>query len=112
MATAYAAVGIVAGLAGANLQATLQAPWLLGLFAALFVVLAASLFGLFELRMPSALVNRLARAGEARRGGSLLFDADGRLVDTHMGELTRASLADTLRRRFDAHPTVPASSTE
>ncbi|GGJ95931.1 TlpA disulfide reductase family protein [Luteimonas terricola] len=31
---------------------------------------------------------------------TLFFDADGRLVDTHMGELTRASLADTLRRRF------------
>ena len=31
---------------------------------------------------------------------TLFFDADGRLVDTHMGELTGASLADTLRRRF------------
>jgi thiol-disulfide isomerase/thioredoxin len=31
---------------------------------------------------------------------TLFFDAGGRLVDTHMGELTRASLADTLRRRF------------
>ena len=31
---------------------------------------------------------------------TLFFDADGRLVDTHMGELTRASLASTLRRRF------------
>lgn len=31
---------------------------------------------------------------------TLFFAADGRLVDTHMGELTRASLADTLRRRF------------
>ncbi|HRN61996.1 MAG TPA: TlpA disulfide reductase family protein [Luteimonas sp.] len=31
---------------------------------------------------------------------TLFFDANGRLVDTHMGELTRASLADTLRKRF------------
>lgn len=31
---------------------------------------------------------------------TLFFDADGRLVDSHMGELTHASLADTLRRRF------------
>lgn len=43
---------------------------------------------------------------------TLFFDADGRLVDTHMGELTRASLADTLRRRFGARPTVPAPSKE
>ncbi|MGY1530646.1 prolipoprotein diacylglyceryl transferase family protein [Luteimonas sp. A649] len=38
---------------------------------------------------------------------TLFFDAQGRLVDTHMGELTRASLADTLRRRFDASPAPP-----
>ncbi|MFK3844766.1 TlpA disulfide reductase family protein [Stenotrophomonas sp. PS02297] len=43
---------------------------------------------------------------------TLFFDADGGLVDTHMGELTRASLADTLRRRFDAHPNVSPASTE
>ena len=34
---------------------------------------------------------------------TLFFDADGHLVDTHMGELTRASLADTLRKRFGTH---------
>lgn len=97
MATAYAAVGIAAGLAGANLQATLQAPWLLGLFAALFVVLAASLFGLFELRMPSALVNRLARAGEARRGGSLLGAASlGLLSALLVGPCMTAPLAGAL----------------
>src|SRR3546814_18187042 len=38
---------------------------------------------------------------------TLFFNAEGRLVDTHMGELTRATLADTLRRRFDA----PAATT-
>lgn len=35
---------------------------------------------------------------------TLYFDADGRLVDTHLGELTGASLAHTLRRRFGAFP--------
>lgn len=40
---------------------------------------------------------------------TLFFDADGHLVDTHMGELTRASLADTLRKRFGVRPaTAPA----
>lgn len=71
MAATYAAVGVVAGLAGANLQATLQSPWLLSAFAGLFLILASSLFGLFELRLPSALVNRVESAGRSRSGGSL-----------------------------------------
>ncbi|HBP0978942.1 protein-disulfide reductase DsbD [Comamonas sp. Y6] len=71
MAGTYAAVGVAAGLAGANLQATLQSPWLLGAFAALFLVLASSLFGLFELQIPSALINRVESAGRNRSGGSI-----------------------------------------
>lgn len=71
MAGTYAAVGVAAGLAGANLQATLQSPWLLGAFAALFLILASSLFGLFELQLPSALINRVESAGRERAGGSL-----------------------------------------
>lgn len=71
MAGTYAVVGMAAGLAGANLQATLQSPWLLGAFAALFLVLAASLFGMFELRLPSALVNPVGAAGRGRAGGSI-----------------------------------------
>lgn len=70
MAAAYAVVGVMAGLAGANLQAALQSPWLLGAFAALFLLLASSLFGLFELRLPSVLVDRLSSSG-AGKGGSL-----------------------------------------
>ena len=43
---------------------------------------------------------------------TLFFAADGRLVDTHMGELTRASLADTLRRRFGAVATLSSPPPE
>lgn len=71
MAATYAVVGVAAGLAGANLQATLQSPWLLGAFAALFLVLASSLFGLFELRLPSVLINRVESAGRGHSGGSV-----------------------------------------
>ena len=71
MAGTYAVVGVAAGLAGANLQATLQSPWLLGAFAALFLVLASSLFGLFELQLPSALINRIESTGRDRSGGSI-----------------------------------------
>ena len=41
MAGTYAVVGVAAGLAGANLHATLQSPWLLGAFAVLFLVMAS-----------------------------------------------------------------------
>lgn len=71
MAGTYAIVGVAAAMAGANLQATLQSPWLLSAFAVLFLVLASSLFGLFELQLPAFLVNRLQSAGQGQSGGSL-----------------------------------------
>lgn len=71
MALTYAALGVAAGVAGANLQAALQNPWLIGAFAAVFVALALSLFGAFELQLPSWLGNRLDRAGSRQRGGTL-----------------------------------------
>lgn len=46
----------------------------------------------------------MAETGARALPTTLFFDVGGRLVDSHMGELTRASLADTLRRRFDAKP--------
>ncbi|WP_409079891.1 protein-disulfide reductase DsbD [Pusillimonas sp. SM2304] len=97
MAGTYAAVGVAAGLAGANLQATLQSPWLLGAFAALFLILASSLFGLFELRLPSALMNRLQAAGPARSGGSVTAAAAlGFLSALLVGPCMTAPLAGAL----------------
>ena len=46
----------------------------------------------------------MAETGARALPTTLFFDASGRLVDTHLGELTGASLADTLRRRFDEAP--------
>lgn len=71
MALTYAAIGVIAGLAGANLQAALQNPWLLGSFAAIFVVLSLAMFGAFELRLPARLSNWLDSAGRHQRGGTL-----------------------------------------
>lgn len=71
MALVYAAMGVLAALLGANLQAVLQQPWLLGTFAAIFVVLALPMFGFFELQLPVGLRDRLENAGRQRRGGSL-----------------------------------------
>ena len=72
MALVYAGLGVLAALLGANLQALLQQPWLLGSFAALFVVLALPMFGFFELQLPAGLRDRLESAGRGRKGGSLL----------------------------------------
>lgn len=70
-ALVFTAAGVVAGLLGANLQIAFQAPWVVGLFAALFVALALSSFGLFEIQLPRALRARLGAAGDRQRGGSL-----------------------------------------
>ena len=97
MALTYASVGVAAALAGANLQATLQAPWLLSAFATLFLVLAASLFGLFELRLPAFIMNRLDAAGRNRTGGSLASAAAlGFLSALLVGPCMTAPLAGAL----------------
>ena len=72
MALVYAGLGVLAALLGANLQALLQQPWLLGSFAALFVMLALPMFGFFELQLPAGLRDRLESAGRGRKGGSLI----------------------------------------
>jgi len=69
MALTYALAGVAAGLSGAMLAATLQSPWVLGGFAALFVALALSMFGLYELQLPVALQSRLAAATNRLPGG-------------------------------------------
>lgn len=70
MAVAYTAAGILAGLFGANLQALAQRPSILIGFSALFVMLALSMFGLFELQMPLILQNRLTQLSARQQGGS------------------------------------------
>ncbi|MEJ5863036.1 protein-disulfide reductase DsbD [Pseudomonas farsensis] len=74
MAASFAALGALMGMfgAGLNLQARLQSAWVLVPFAAFFVVFALAMFGLFELKLPQALSNRLDRVANRTQGGSLL----------------------------------------
>lgn len=72
MAGAYALFGVFAGLAGRNLQAALQAPAAIIAFSAVFVALALSMFGWFELQVPSFLQSRLAALSNRQRGGTVL----------------------------------------
>ncbi|KAE9641455.1 protein-disulfide reductase DsbD [Pseudomonas sp. PB103] len=97
MALVYAAMGVIAALLGANLQAWLQNPWLLGTFAAIFVVLALPMFGFFELQLPVALRDRLENASRSRSGGSLVgAGALGALSGLLVGPCMTAPLAGAL----------------
>src|SRR6266513_5746792 len=69
MAVTYTAIGIAAAFSGSLLSAALQNAWVLGAFAAVFVVLALSMFGLYELRLPSAWQARLTEASNRLGGG-------------------------------------------
>ncbi|MFG1204137.1 protein-disulfide reductase DsbD [Xanthobacter aminoxidans] len=70
MAAAYGVLGMGAAWTGANLQAALQTPWAIGLMAAVFVVLAGAMFGLFNLAVPSALAARLPSGGRGSIAGA------------------------------------------
>ncbi|EJN38602.1 thiol:disulfide interchange protein [Pseudomonas sp. GM84] len=74
MAASFAVLGALMGLfgAGLNLQARLQSAWVLVPFALFFVLFALAMFGLFELKLPHALSNRLENVANHTRGGSLL----------------------------------------
>ena len=71
MAVAYAAAGIAAAFSGSLLAAALQNAWVLGAFALVFVVLALSMFGFYELRLPGFLHDRLHSAHRSLPGGRI-----------------------------------------
>ena len=71
MAVTYAAIGVIAALSGAFISAALQNPWVLAAFAAIFVVLALSMFGFYDLQLPSALQSKAHAASAKLRGGEL-----------------------------------------
>jgi thiol:disulfide interchange protein DsbD len=71
MAVAYAAAGVGAAYSGTLLAAALQNAWVLGAFALIFVVLALSMFGLFELQLPAFLQQKLADTQQRLQGGRM-----------------------------------------
>lgn len=96
-ALVYAAMGVLAALLGANLQALLQNPWLLGSFAAVFVLLALPMFGFFELQLPVAVRDRLEHVSRSQRGGNLMgAGVLGALSGLLVGPCMTAPLAGAL----------------
>jgi thiol:disulfide interchange protein DsbD len=71
MAITYAIAGVAAGLSGAMLAAALQNAWVLGTFALIFVTLAFSMFGFYELQLPTFLQSKLTEEAGHIRGGHL-----------------------------------------
>ena len=69
MALTYTVAGMLAALLGQNLQAWFQNPWVLAAFGGLFVLLALSMFGFYDLQVPSALQSRLATWSHRQYGG-------------------------------------------
>lgn len=74
MATMYSVLGVGAALSGKLFGSMLQNPWVLGAIAAALVAMALSMFGLWEIRLPTTLMNRAgARVGPAGAFGMGLF---------------------------------------
>ena len=66
MSVAYTIAGVIAGVFGANLQAALQNPYVLVVFALIFVALAFSMFGYFEIKLPQAIQTKLNKTTDGK----------------------------------------------
>ena len=66
MSVAYTIAGIIAGVFGANLQAALQNPYVLVVFALIFVALAFSMFGYFEIKLPQSIQNKVNKTTDGK----------------------------------------------
>lgn len=76
MAVTYAVVGVIAGVSGIDVGAALQNPWVLTIFAIIFVALAFSLFGYYEIGLPSSWQSKLTKASDEAQGkGGILGTA-------------------------------------
>ena len=71
MSLTYSAAGVAAGLSGAMLSVALQNAWVLGGFALVFVALSLSMFGFYELQLPSSIQSKLSKETGHLRGGHL-----------------------------------------
>ena len=97
MAVAYAAAGVAAGLSGTLLAAALQNAWVLGGMAVLFVALALSMFGVYELQLPSAWQSQVTEeAGHFRAGSLPGVAAMGAVSALVVGPCVAAPLAGAL----------------
>jgi len=97
MALTYTVAGVLAGMFGANLAAAFQDPWIVSAFALVFVLLALSMFGFYELQMPASWQAGLAALSHRQRGGTWAgVAAMGGLSALIVGPCVAAPLAGVL----------------
>ncbi|MCO7249415.1 protein-disulfide reductase DsbD [Pseudoalteromonas sp. Ps84H-4] len=70
MAVTYAALGLVVASLGGQVQGYLQHPTVLISFSILFVLLAMSMFGWYEIKLPSGMMNKLTQVSNQQKGGN------------------------------------------
>ncbi|WP_241856133.1 protein-disulfide reductase DsbD [Sulfurimonas lithotrophica] len=95
MSVAYTIAGVLAGMFGANLQAALQNPYVIFAFAGVFVALAFSMFGFYELKIPDSIVSKVSTTGE-KKGGFAGVAVMGFLSALIVGPCVAAPLAGAL----------------
>ena len=95
MAVAYTIAGILAGLFGANLQAAFQTPWIITVFALIFVLLSLSMFDVYELQIPNFIQSRISKFG-GQRSGVIGIAIMGFLSALIVGPCVAAPLAGAL----------------
>ena len=107
MAITYAVAGVAAGYSGNLISNALQTPWVLGSFAAIFVLLSLAMFGLYELQLPTALQSKLSDTSNKLHGGHLsgVFGM-GALSAIIMGPCVAAPLAGALLYISQTHDAV------
>ena len=97
MALTYTVAGVLAGLFGANLAAAFQDPWIVSAFVLVFVLLALSMFGFYDLQMPASWQAGLAALSHRQRGGTWAgVAAMGALSALIVGPCVAAPLAGVL----------------
>ena len=97
MALTYTVAGVLAGMFGANLAAAFQDPWIVSAFALVFVLLALSMFGFYDLQMPASWQAGLASLSSRQRGGTYAgVAAMGALSALIVGPCVAAPLAGVL----------------
>ncbi len=107
MAVTYAIAGVAAGYSGNLISSALQTPWVLGSFAAVFVVLSLAMFGFYELQLPTALQSKLSDTSNKLHGGHIggVFGM-GALSAIIMGPCVAAPLAGALLYIGQTHDAV------
>lgn len=70
MSITYTAAGVLAGIFGENLQAAFQNPWIIGSFSIIFLLLALSMFGFYELQLPASVQSKLTHLSNKQEGGT------------------------------------------